>query len=71
MKAQIIKYTGTILLYLFSMFPLLAEGDEEDYPGHPESWDDTPIDHWELVLGLAAVLIGIYCLKKYRKRIEV
>lgn len=69
MKAQIIKYTGTTLLYLLSMVPLLAE--DEGFPESPPSGDETPIDHFELVLVLAAVIIGIYCLKKYRKRIKV
>lgn len=69
MKMQIIKYTGTLLLYLLTMVSLLAE--DEGFPDSPPSGDETPIDHFELVLVLAAVIIGIYCLKKYRKRIKV
>ena len=69
MKMKILRNITSVIFYILSIVPALAE--EEEYPDHPPSGNDTPIDSWQLVLMLAAITIGIYFLAKYRKKMEV
>jgi len=68
MKKSILKYGASAIIWL--VFTLSAsagpvdppEGDDPPHEGY------APIDSWELILVMAAIILGIYFLVNHRKK---
>jgi hypothetical protein len=72
MKNKILKYGLLTFLSLVYTFPAMG------FPGSPESGENeeemqegAPIDHWELILFIAAIGIGFYFLTRRKTKITV
>lgn len=67
MKNNILKFSLPVIFFLTYTLPVLAQDGE---PGTPPAEDDpqTPLDNWQMLLVMVALIVGIYFLTRRKKQ---
>lgn len=66
MKNNILKYGLVTCFWIVYTLPALADPNDPD-AGENDDEIQAPIDNWEVVLVIAAIVLGIYFITKHRK----
>jgi len=71
MKKNILKYGFPAIIWFVFTLPALAGPADPPGSDDPPYQDPMPINSWELVLIMIAIIIGVYFLANHRRKARI